>query len=202
MTVPDELDGMADDLATAISERVSDQVADEVVEDLMGELPPEIAEAVGGDLEPMPPAEGIERYLQEKSEEVAGGTLQQYRQKMESVDRYLTDELGLDSLDELSARQAEDFKRWRRYESLDREEPMARKTLKDDMHLFQGFLRYMARLRAVSADAYEAVEIPSLKHNEGVDRRTLDRDRAGNILEFLDRFRYGKLSTSQLSRVQ
>lgn len=193
VTIPDELDGFADDLAAAVSERVSEQVADELREELLSELPPEIVQKLSGDLESMAPEEGVSRYLEEKGEEVSPGTLEQYRVKMAYVERYLTDVCELTSLDDLTPRQAADFKRWRREESLDREEPLARKTLKDDMHLFQGFLKHMARLRAVQAEAYEAVEIPKLTYGDGVDKQTLDPKRAAAILEFLGRYRPGRL---------
>lgn len=193
-----ELDGRAgEELVESIdliSDRVSDAVVNQVLDDLADEISPEILRAIRGDgLESMPPAKGIERFLEKKSESVAPGTLAQHETKLGYLREYLVEELGLEDLNEFTPRDAEDYKRWRREESLDREEPLAPKTLKDDMHLYRQFLDYMARLRATSDDVPEVVEIPRLDTGEGVEKETLDPERAGDILDYLDRLEYASL---------
>lgn len=187
-------DDLVETLVDRLSEEVSDAVVDEVLDDLSEEFSDQIVEELrGGDLEPLAPREGIDRFLEKKAESVAEGTLAQQETKLGYLAEYLTDELELENLNEFTPREAEEYRPWRRDESLAREKPLARTTLKDDMHLYREFLEYMVRLRAVPADVAEVVEIPLLDTGEGVERETLDPERAGAILDYLDRLEYASL---------
>lgn len=189
--VPEELEGVIDSMVERVSEEVSETVADELLADLTTELSPKLVQELrGGKLESLSPSAGIAKFRKKKRKEVQESTLEQHSTKLEYLEEYLAEVVGLENLNDLTPRQAEEYEEWREFESLDREKPLAGKTLKDDIHLYKGFLGHMVKLRAVSADAYEVVEIPNLETGEGVDKETLDSDRAGDIIDHLNRFRY------------
>lgn len=184
-------DELAEKFLDRFTDELSEAVLDEVIDNLADELPPQIVQELkGADLEPLTPREGIDQFLERKSGSVAPNTLDQHDTKLRYLFEYLRDELGLENLNELTPRDAEAYMQWRRDESLDRDEPLKLKTLKDDMHLYKQFLEYMVQLRAVSVDVYEIIEIPVLDEGDGVERETLDADRAGDILSYLDRFEF------------
>jgi len=189
--VPSELEGFVDDIAERVSEEVSDAVVDDLLDDLTTELPPKLVQELqGGELEPLAPSKGLKRFRKKKKKDVKASTFGQHETKLGYVEEYFVDVLGLENLNDLTSRQAEDYEDWRECDSLDREEPLAQKTLKDDMHLYKEFLGHMVKARAVPADAYEIVEVPELENGEGIDEEKLDPDRAGDILVYLGRFEY------------
>jgi hypothetical protein len=188
------MEGFAEEIVDRISDEVSDVVADDLIDDLMEELPPQLVQELrSGELEPISPEEGIARFWKKHRKGIDEKCYAQYETKLDYLEEYLTSELGLENLNNLTPRQAEDYEEWRQFDSLDREKPLARKTLKDDIHLYLAFLAHMTKIRAVPGDAYEAVEPVHLDEGEGVDKTKLDADRAGDILAFLDRFQYASL---------
>jgi hypothetical protein len=193
VSVPDELDGFVDDIADELSDRVSESIVAEVRDDVLEDLSPQLAQQLSPGLEPMPPEEGISRYLDVKSDEVRPGTLDQYRTKMSYVREYLLQERALDNLNNMTPLMASDYKQWREEESLDREKPLEPKTVKDDMHLYKEFLEYLATWRAVSSDVPESVQIPELDDGVGVEKETLAPERAASTNEYLARFEYGSI---------
>ncbi len=189
--VPDELDGFIDEIVSRVSSEVSDAVFDDLIDDLTSELPPQVVQALREDeLEPLTPEDGINKFTNKKEKSVDESTWSSYESKYEYMEEYFLEVLDLQNLNDLTPEQSDGYEDWREKDSLDRDEPLAGKTLKDDMHLFKECLGYLVKIRAVPADAYDIVEIPELENGEGVDKETLDPERAEAILEYLGRFRY------------
>lgn len=188
---PDELDSHVDEFIDQISTELSDDLAEKVRDRVLEDLPPELADEIHDSrLEPLTPSEGIDRYIQHRIETIDPAAIDQDKTKLEYVNEYLTEELGLENLNNLTPRQADDYTQWRKYDSLSREKPLSDKTLRDDTYLYINFLEYMWQLRAVSRDVHLAVDPISLDDGDGVDTETLDADRAADILAYLYQFEY------------
>lgn len=188
--LPDDLDLFVDAIIDQLSNELSDAVIDNIIDDLQDELPPKLEQELrGGQLEPISPSDGIDRFWeQSKQADVGANSVSQYKTKLAYIEEFLTQVVEIENLNNLSPRQAEEYEGWRKYDSLDREKPLAGPTLEDDMYLYKEFLEYMTRIRGVPADTYEIVEVPNT--GEGVDKETLDADRADVILVYLDCFEY------------
>lgn len=182
-----------DKLVDAVSDRLTSDISETLADEFVDDLPPRIVQELRDEeLNSLSPAEGIDRFREYKQEKVAESTMERYHTKLDYIETFLTDVLEVDDLTDLTPEQTTQFENWRREESTGGD-PLAPKTVKDDMHLYQGFLERMVKLNAVPADAYEIVEIPELDTGDGVDKTTLDPTRADNILTYLERFEYATL---------
>lgn len=182
-----------DRLVDAVSERLTDDISDTLADEFIDDLPPRIVQELrDGELNSMSPSEGIDKFREYKQKKVKASTMEGYDTKLNYLETFLTEVLELEDLNELTPEQAVRFEDWRREESTSGD-PLAPKTIKDDMHLYRGFLERMTKLNAISADAYEIIEIPELGPGDGVDKTTLAPERAQNALGHLDKFEYATL---------
>lgn len=151
----------------------------------------EIQEVVKADtsLEPLQPAAGVEKYLRNRSPNVTSKTLQEYRRKLEYFLEYCERE-EIENLNDLSGREVDGFRTWRRENSTNDAESLGRKTMRDDMYVFRSFLRYLENIEAVPADLSTKVEIPELQGNDGVRNVELPPERVSQILEYLRQYKY------------
>lgn len=180
-------------LVEAVSDRLTDDISEALTDEFVDDLPPRIVQELRDEeYTSLPPSEGVARFREYKQDRVAGSTMRGYDTKLGFFETFLTDVLELEDLNDLTPDQAIRYKDWRRDESRPNE-TIGQKTIKDDMHLYRGFLERMVKLNAVSADAYEIIEIPELDSGDGVDKTTLDSARADNILTHLNRFEYATL---------
>lgn len=182
-----------DRLATALSEKFTEGISDEIADEVMEDLPPRFMQRLHrSDWESFTPSQAIEKFRQYKAKSVADSTMDAYDTKIGFIKEFLTEEIEIEELTELTPVQAEGYETWREWEGTG-DPPLKPKTLKDDMYVYQEFLEHLSKLNAVSPDAYEIIEIPELKTGEGVDKTTLAPDRAATILVYLDRFEYATL---------
>jgi len=182
-----------DQLVEAVSNRLTNDISEAIADEFVDDLPPRIVQELRDEeLTSLSPAEGLDRFREYKKDQVAESTMQGYHTKLDYLETFLTEVLELEDLNDLTPDQAVQFEDWRREEST-AGDPLAPKTMKDDMHLYKGFLERMVKLNAVTADAFEIIEIPDLNPGDGVDKTTLDPTRASNILAHLDRFEYATL---------
>ena len=140
-------------------------------------------------MNPIAPSQGLTIYLEHREGDLAASSLRSYDYRL----RFFTEwcnENGIDDLSELSARDIHDFKQWRRVEGHDGDGAMARPTLKSNMDCVRGFLRYMEKLDYTVEDISESAESPELRARENVSEDIVEREKAKNILDYLDKFRY------------
>ena len=118
-----------------------------------------------------------------------------YRTKFEYIRSYLEEKVAAKTTDDLTSEDIQGFRDWRKFESLDREEPLSDNTLSDDMYLFREFVEYMIRHGMVPVRFTKSVDIPEVdyKNGEGVDDKQLDPEVANAALGYLRKFHYGSV---------
>jgi site-specific recombinase XerD len=163
--------------------RFLEQIASTVV-DRMADSFPELS------LKSRPMDEVLEDFGDDKLEEV--DSTGQYERKLNYLRTYLEDEACVETSDDLTSEDVEGYKKWRKYESLSRDEPLARTTLRDDMYLFREFIQYMIEHRMAPARFEKRIEIPEIDYEsgEGVDKKKLDPEIAKAALEYLRKYQY------------
>jgi len=184
--MPDNLDDvefLKQHLSGDPSEELLEQIASTVV-DRMADSFPELS------LKSRPMDEVLEDFGGDKLEEV--DSTGQYERKLNYLRTYLEDEACVETSDDLTSEDVEGYKKWRKYESLSRDEPLARTTLRDDMYLFREFIQYMIEHRMAPARFEKRIEIPEIDYEsgEGVDEKKLDPEIAKAALEYLRKYEY------------
>lgn len=134
------------------------------------------------DLEPLPPEEGIERFLRHREPSVRPSTLQNARTRLNYFLAWC-EEREIYNLNDLSGRDLADFVAWRR-------EDIAPTTLQKQLSTIRVFLEFCADIEAVEQGLREKVHAPELP--DGAESRDvhLETERAEYILEELDRYHY------------
>lgn len=158
------------------------------VEDLPEEIQ-EMVELTNQQLQPINPSDGIEQFLNSKSTKVIDKTIDEYSRKLEQFQQFCAMR-DINNLNHLNGRTINAYRQWRRTESVNRSEPLAAKTLRDDMYLLREFLGFLESIEGVSQGLSDKVEIPSLNRGEGVRNVNLDSDRVKTILDYLNQYQY------------
>ena len=184
--MPDNLDDvefLKQHLSGDPSEELLEQIASTVV-DRMADSFPELS------LKSRSMDEVLEDFGGNKLEEV--DSTGQYERKLNYLRTYLEDETCVETSDDLTSEDVEGYKKWGKYESLSRDEPLARTTLRDDMYLFREFIQYMIEHRMAPARFEKRIEIPEIDYEsgEGVDKKKLDPEIAKAALEYLRKYEY------------
>jgi site-specific recombinase XerD len=179
----DDVEFLKQHLSGDPSEELLEQIASTVV-DRMADSFPELS------LKSRPMDEVLEDFGDDKLEEV--DSTGQYERKLNYLRTYLEDEACVETSDDLTSEDVEGYKKWRKYESLSRDEPLARTTLRDDMYLFREFIQYMIEHRMAPARFEKRIEIPEIDYEsgEGVDKKKLDPEIAKAALEYLRKYEY------------
>jgi site-specific recombinase XerD len=133
------------------------------------------------DLEPTAPDRAFEIWMQQQQDS-AESTLQSYRYRVRPFIRWLQQN-GIDNLNDVTTRDIKEFQAERRG---DRQ----RNTLNNQWGTIKQFLQYCYELNAVTEDVILAVDVPDLSKDDRVNTEKLIADRAQDILENLERFRY------------
>jgi integrase len=140
-------------------------------------------------LQPLSPEDGVDRYLKRRQGEITPETMDEYRRKLAYFLEFC--ELNkIKDLNEVDGRLVDDYRVWRRDEAPDAVESLNVKTMRDEMYLFQAFLRYLESIEAVQPDLGENVVIPELGEGDGVRDVELEPKRVAEILEYLGKYRY------------
>lgn len=135
----------------------------------------------GPDLEPIAPQRAFELWMQQQQDS-AESTLQSYRYRVRPFLHWLNNE-GIDNLNDMTTRDIKEFQAERRGDR----EPQ---TLNNQWGTIKQFLQYCYELNAVAEDIVKAVDVPDLTKEDRVNTEKLIADRALQILEKLERFRY------------
>ncbi|ERG91256.1 MAG: hypothetical protein J07HQW1_01290 [Haloquadratum walsbyi J07HQW1] len=174
-----------------LKERLSEDPSEEFLERIASTVVDEIAESFPElSLKVRPMADVLEEFREKKLEEV--DTEDHYSTKLDYLQTCLLQEIGVETTEDLTSEDVERYEQWRKYDSLDREEPLSDNTLRDDKYLFREFIQYLFEHRMAPVRFEKSVEIPEVDYDagEGVDEKKLDPEIAEASLEFLRKYKY------------
>ena len=137
---------------------------------------------MSGDLRPLSPQEGVERFLRHRKPSVRETTYSNTKHRL-SVFLEWCEEYDVENLNELTGRDLADFVDWRRVD-------VAPITLQKQLSGVRMALRYWADIEAVQEGLAEKLHAPELP--DGAESRDvhLDARRAKAALEYYDRHHY------------
>jgi len=170
---------LADEPSDSLMELIASSVVDQMADSF-----PELS------LKSRPMNEVLSEFREKKLEEVE--STNQYKRKLDYLQTYLEEEARVETTAELSSEDVERYDKWRKYESLARDEPLADTTLSDDMYLFREFIRHLIEHRMAPVRFEQCVEIPKIDYEggEGVDEKSLDPEVAKAALDYLRKYEY------------
>ncbi|MBV0925031.1 site-specific integrase [Halomicroarcula limicola] len=153
-----------------------DRDADDVLDELREMLDDE------ADLDSTAPRKAFDLWMQQQ-QDAAESTLQSYRYRVRPFLQFC-EEKEIDDLNEVTTRDIKEFEA-RRWDS-----DLQRNTLNNQFGTLRQFLTYCRDLNAVSDDVVTALDVPDLSKEQRVNTEKLITDRAQEIIENLDRYRY------------
>jgi site-specific recombinase XerD len=138
-------------------------------------------------LEPITPAEAKEMYLDARKGEVSQSTLDGYHYRLKHFVRWCDDVEGIDNLNDLSGRDLQRFKTWRRDDG-----DLKAITLEGNLDALRVFLRWCGTIDAVNSDLHEklSVLLPSLDKEEEQSSAMLEPSDAKAVLSYLRKFQW------------
>ena len=180
---PDDEEFLKQRLSEDPSEEFLEAIASTVVDE-MSESFPELS------FKSRPMNEVLNEFREKKLESV--DSTGQYKRKLNYLQTYIEDEALVETTDDLTSEDVERYDKWRKYESLDRDEPLSDTTLGDDMYLFREFIRYLIEHRMAPVRFEKCVNIPEVDYEsgDGVDEKKLDPEIAKAALEYLRKYEY------------
>lgn len=180
----------ADDVEI-LKERLSEDPSEDFLEQIASTVVDEIADSFPElSLKTRPMGDVLEEFREKKLDEV--DSKNHFSKKLDYLRTYLLQEIGVETTEDLTSEDVERYDKWRKYESLDREEPLSDNTLRDDMYLFREFIQHLVEHRMAPVRFEKSVKIPEVDHEagEGVDEKQLDPEIAEASLEFLRKYEY------------
>ena len=137
------------------------------------------------ELEPLTPEDAKRRYLESlENNGKADGTIRTRRYKLKHFVRWC-DQEGIDNLNELTGRDLDDYKSWRREDG-----DLKKTTLRTQMSVISGFIEYCGKIDGVSPALHEKVILPQLEDGDNRSDTTIEPERIQDILEFMTKFEY------------
>lgn len=137
------------------------------------------------DLQPVTPDEAVRWYLDERSDEVTETTLRSHDYRLSHFVRWCKEEAGIADLNNLDGRSLNQYRIWRREDG-----GLNTVTLKTQLSTSRVFLRFCESINAVKEGLSQKLRIPSLDDGEDERDVKLSRERADQILNYLERFEY------------
>lgn len=180
---PDDEEFLKQRLSEDPSEEFLEAIASTVVDE-MSESFPELS------FKSRPMNEVLNEFREKKLESV--DSTGQYKRKLNYLQTYIEDEALVETTDDLTSEDVERYDKWRKYESLDRDEPLSDTTLGDDMYLFREFILHLIEHRMAPVRFEKCVNIPEVDYEsgDGVDEKKLDPEIAKAALEYLRKYEY------------
>ncbi len=139
------------------------------------------------EIEPISPAAAKEMYLEARKNEVSESTLSGYHYRLKHFIRWCQDVEGLDNLNDLSGRDLQRFKTWRRDDG-----GLKPITLQGQLDALRIFIRWCGSIDAVEQDLHEKFDalMPELKKTDEQSESILRSDAAGELLEYQRKFEW------------
>ncbi|WP_136689960.1 tyrosine-type recombinase/integrase [Halorhabdus amylolytica] len=144
------------------------------------------------ELDPLDPATARQMYLDERRNELAVATIQSHGYRLQQFVDWCNQD-GIENLNELSGRDVHRFRVDRR-----NEDDLATATMKGQLATLRIFLRFCASVDGVEPGMDEKIILPRTTAEDARDE-LVNPDRARQILEHLDRYRYATLEHALLS---
>lgn len=143
------------------------------------------------ELEPIAPAEAKEMYLDARAHEVSQSTLDGYHYRLKHFVRWCEEVEELDNLNDLSGRDLQRYKTWRRDDG-----DLKPITLHGQLDALRLFLRWCESIDAVEPGLHEKLSalMPSLSKQDEQSTSIFDSDEAENLVDYLRRFEYASRS--------
>ena len=142
----------------------------------------ELLEQTTESLEPTAPERALELYLDDKARDCQEATVDAHRSRLGFFIDWCDDH-GIDTLDQLSARDLHEFRVWRR-EDLN---VVSEKTQMDSLRVF---IEWCGTIDAVESGLYRKVDSPNLDNGENARDTVLNAERAQEVLAYLERYEY------------
>lgn len=134
------------------------------------------------DLEPLPPTEGVELFLEHREPSVRPTTLENAKHRL-SVFQEWCEEEDIENLNELTGRKLAQFVSWRRSD-------VAPITLQKQLSSVRQALRYWADLEAVPNGMAEKLHAPDLPDGAESREEHIEADHAHSVLDALEKHHY------------
>jgi site-specific recombinase XerD len=131
-------------------------------------------------------------YLDERRHELADATIQAHGYRLKQFVAWCDTE-DIDNINELSGRDIHRFRVKRRTD-----DNLATATMKGQMATMRVFLRFCASIDAVKGGLDEKIILPTTTEADAREE-LLEADRARDIFEFLDQYRYAQLEHALLA---
>jgi site-specific recombinase XerD len=137
------------------------------------------------DLQPISPGRAKEMYLEARKHEVSESTLSGYHYRLKHFVRWCAEEASIDNMNELTGRQLQEFKTWRRDEN-----GLKPITLRGQLDALRIFLRWCESIDAVEKGLHDKIVMPVLKKDDEQSEEILRSEDAEKVLAYLRRFEY------------
>lgn len=140
-----------------------------------------------GELQPISPAEAKEMYLDAREREVSESTLSGYHYRLKHFIRWCEEIEDLDNMNDLSGRDLQRFKIWRRDDG-----DLKPITLHGQLDALRLFLRWCESVDAVEPGLHEKLSalMPTLEKTDEQSNSVLESGEAEALVEYQRRFEY------------
>lgn len=145
--------------------------------------------AEASDLDPLAPADALDLYLKHRKGDLSKKSFQNYKYRLQSFVHWCELE-GIDNLNDLTGRDLQRFRIWRRDDGGEDYDPVSNVTLKGILATFRVFLEFCANIDAVEPGMRERVILPEVDEGEDVNDEKLEPEVAKRLLDYLDRYQY------------
>ncbi|MFD1643663.1 tyrosine-type recombinase/integrase [Halohasta litorea] len=142
-----------------------------------------------GDLHSITPEEAISLYIQSREGDVSTKTKKEYKRKLENLETYCKKE-DIKNLNDFGGREIAGYSKWRKNESSEKVDKLAKKTMRDELYLLRDFLNYLESIDGVKRDTADKVNPPTLKNGEGVRDVELEIDYLRDVTSYLAQYHY------------
>jgi site-specific recombinase XerD len=142
------------------------------------------------ELQPISPKEALDWYLQEREPEVAESTLKAHNYRLSHFLRWC-DEVNLDNLNDLTGRDLQRFRMWRREDG-----DLNNVSLVTQLSTLRVFIKWCERVDAVEEGLHDKILLPSLSRNEDRREVLLRREAAQQLLGYLRQTEMNESSVS------
>jgi len=139
-------------------------------------------------LEPIGAHEALDLYLEDKESDASQATLYSHRSRLGHFVRWCTQN-EIKNLNELTGRTLHEYRIWRR-----RDGGLAPVSEKTQMDTLRVFIRWLEAIDGVHQDLSTKVQSPSLGVNDNVRDVMLEKERADDLIRYLETYRYASLT--------